>query len=489
MSSAFRPKGVSASRPYQRGNQQRDYPRDRLAVVNGFDLARGVLLATEQGTNQKLEVTVAQRENQNAPAVPLRGATERKWSGNKIDALMAEALTEGSWVILEACRGSERITKGKESILPVAARWISNVSEPRPDKCFTGIFTLRNYKGVVDNVQAWDEKAIDANDAQALKAFAAELDEVFTKFANRERPVRRGFQFRLIEELEPATEGVGGRPGRPPVLQTVNMSYPIDWLANESDDPDNLGAPPTGAQFSEYVNGYIDYVWGSEDGSVQAAFPAERLEKMRFEITTYKFYKAGDSKYNERLIVPEPEPGRPTNRLYQLGNTPTIYSFDDDPVLGKNLAVRGILQLINDSFDKKANPPQIVANNMVRQLFTNGPVGHVQSMIQSADGYRVSVHPDLDWKREQRADNTNSASAPANTAGSTELAPAAGDALVGVEDPFAGSDDAGSFLAEPVAAPAEAPAPAAEAPAPAPAEAPAEGGGRFARRRPGAGSV
>ncbi len=170
--------------------------------------------------------------------------------------------------------------------------------------------------------------------------FSQELDEVHAKFKNRERPVRLGFQFRLIEEIEPATEGVNGRPGRPPVQQVVNMSYPIDWLAGDENDPDDVGSTPTGAQFSQYVNDYVDYIWGAEDGSTQPAFPAERLEKMRFEITTYKFYKAGDAKFNDRMLVPEPEPGSYVNRLYQLGNTPTRYSFEDDYVQGKNLAVR-----------------------------------------------------------------------------------------------------------------------------------------------------
>lgn len=487
MSSAFRPKGVSASRA-RTTREIPDYPRDRLAIVDGFDLSRGVMLATEKDTNQKLEVSVLERKNSQSAASAasaVRSAAEKKWSGNKIDALMSESLTAGTWVILEGCRGSERITKGKESIQPVVARWIINVSEPRPDKCFNGVFTLRHYKGAVDNIQSWDDKAIDANDGEALKAFSQELDEVHAKFKNRERPVRRGFQFRLVEELEPATEGVGGKPGRPPVQQVVNMSYPIDWLAGEEGNAEDVGSPPTGALFSEYVNGYVDHVWGKEDGSTQPAFPPERLEKMRFEITTYNFYKAGDPKFNDRMLVSEPEPGSFPNRLYQLGTTPTRYSFDDDLVQGKNLAVRGILQLINDGFDKKSNPPQIIANYLVRQLFTNGPVGHVQSMIQSSDGHRVTVHPDLDWKREPRPDSRNSA-APSNTSGSTELNAAGGDALSGVEDPFASTDDAGSFLSD--APPAPAPEPAAPAAEAAPAEAAGEGA-RFQRRRPGAGTV
>ena len=80
MSSAFRPKGVSASRA-RTTREVRDYPRDRLAIVDGFDLARGVMLATEQETNQKLEVTIIHRENTNSSASSaVRSATEKKCS-------------------------------------------------------------------------------------------------------------------------------------------------------------------------------------------------------------------------------------------------------------------------------------------------------------------------------------------------------------------------------------------------------------------------
>lgn len=490
MSSAFRPKGVNASRGVGGRREVRDYPRDRLAIVNGYDLNRGVMLATEKDTNLKLEITIQQRQNANpAPATAARRTTEIKWSGNKIDALMAESLVEGTWVILESCRGSERISRGKESVLPVAARWVINVAEPNDDKCFTGVFTLKAYKDAIENVQRWDEKAISSEDTAALDAFAAELDDVNEKFQRRERPIRRGFQFRIVKLVEPATEGSGGRPGRPAVKQVVNLSYPIDWINSESDNPEDFGTPPTGAQFREYVNGYIDYIWGTEEGAENpqvAAFPPEELATMSFEIATYRLYRGADPKINDRMNIAQPEPGQFASRLYEMGNTPMRYSFDDVPVVGKNLAVRGICQLINNSFDKKSNPPQIIFNHMVRQLFTNGPVGHVHTMIASPDGARITVHPDLDRKRENRAENAG-ANAGAGDAGGNELSQSPTDVLSGVDTPFAEEADGGSFLGAGedafTAAAAATPAPAEDAAAtPAPAPAAEASGERFRRR-------
>lgn len=485
MSNAFRPKGVSGRPGPRQARQASDYPRDRLAVVDSYDLSRGVMIAKEMDTDLKLEVSIQERAHRPAAstvAASTRNASERKWSGNKIDALMAESLVPGSWVILESTRGNESIMRGKERILPVAARWITNVTEPRPDKCFTGIFTATAYHDEIKTIQAWDDKALDVSDEQALEQFGAELDAVHAAWQNRERPIRRGFQFRIVKLVSPATEGQDGKPGRPASYEVVDMSYPIDWVNSESDNPDDLGAPPTNEQFQSYVNGYIDHIWGSQDGSTPAKFPAEDLEQMRFEIATYRQYKAGSTQYNERMALPEKAPGRFPSPERQLVETATRYSKDDEFVVGKNWAVRGILLLINDTFDKKANPPVVVQNFMARQLFANGPRANVQSMIATSDGGRAKVIPELDRVLERREDQgpQRSAAAPA---------PAPADALTAVEDPFGAAgfmDDSEVFggdapVASPEPAPAPAPAPAASPEPAAAAPAPARGGNRPGR--------
>lgn len=477
MSNAFRPQGVPAGRGVRTSRQQTDYPRDRLAIVDGYDLARGVMLATEQDTDRKLEVSVQQRApSSGVSAAPVtRAPGEKKWSGNKIDALMAESLVPGSWVILEATRGNETQMRGKESILPVAARWIINVSEPRPDKCFTGIFTLTAYRGNVENIQAWEEKAIDAQDSDALAAFGEELDAINAAFKNRERPIRKGFQFRIVKQTAEATEGQNGRPGRPASYEVVDMSYPIDWINVESEDPENIGEPPTNELFQSYVNGYIDHIWGAEDGSTPAKFSEAELQNIRFEIATYRIFKAGDVQYNERMRIPEPTPGMFPSALHQLATTATRYSVGEDYVVGKNWAVRGILQLINDSFDKKSSPPQIVANFMARQLFANGPRANVHNMVSTSDGGRAKVIAELDRVLEKR--DAPSQSTGSGGSGASELSAPAGDQLAPAEDPFGGAGDFLGGESDPfldaAAAPAPAAAPAA-APAPAPASAPSE---------------
>ena len=480
MSSAFRPKGVAAARSVGARREVKDYPISRLCVVDGYDLNRGVMKATHKKTGQKLEVTIERRDRKPGAVV---SAADRKWNGGKIDEMMAENLTEGTWVILEGSKGTERIMRGKESVQVITARWVINVSEPREDKCFDAIITGKAYRNTFQSLQAWDEQAMSANDQDALEAFAQQLDEVHALYQERKRPVRRGFQFRMLEEVEPAEPGRNGKPDRPPTYQVVNMSYPIDFLQSDSADETDVGAPPTGQDFKNFVNQYIDHIYGSEDGKTPAAFEEERLNKMRFEIATYRNYKAGDPKYNPSMEFDEPEPGRIPSRAYVLTHTPTRFSFDDDYVQGKNWAVRGVIQLINDTYDKKTST--LTPNFMARQIFTDGVIGNVHMMIAASDGGRVKVHPDLDYVREARNTSENDASGGSSDSGLTARSD---DALVGAEDPFAqpdagslvGNGDADAFLDADAS-----PAPAAEAPAPAAADPAPASGERFARRRSG----
>ena len=487
MSSAFRPKGVAAARGVGPRREIKDYPVSRLCIVDGYDLNRGVMKATHKKTGQKLEVTIAHREYKPSTTA---SAADRKWTGGKIDEMMAESLTEGSWVLLEGSKGTERVMRGKESVLIVTARWIKNISEPREDKCFDGIITAKAYRNTYQSFQDWDEKAISANDQEALEAFAQELDGVHAKYLARERPVRRGFQFRMVEEIEPAVEGRNGKADQPPVYQAINFSYPIDFLQSESDDETDIGAPPTGADFKNFVNQYIDHIYGTEDGKTPPAFEEERLKNMRFEIATYRNYKAGDPKYNPDMEFEDPQPGRYPSRSYTLTHTPTRYSFDDEYVQGKNWAVRGVLQLINDTTDKKTRT--FVENYMARQLFTDGPIGNVHTMIAASDGGRVKVHPDLDYVREVKNTNEGESAAPSSDSG---LSQRSEDALVGSDDPFAGEGgsfvdggeadaflDAGSDAAPAAPAAEEPPAPAPAADEPSSGDSAATGAKRFQRR-------
>ncbi len=520
MSNAFRPKGVSAGRASRGGTERRNYPQDRLAVVEGYN--GNLMFARDLATGQKLEASIAPRKvTASSAAASTRGnsASDKKWSGNKIDEHMAEEVPVDSWVMLEAAVETGRTMRGKDSITQVQVRWVKNITEPREDKIMRGAITGKGYRGSMQSFQNWHDKAnrtarnadtfdraISVNDQESINEFAAMLDDSATKFAAREYPLRRGFQFRTIKMVEEPTEGTNGRPGRPGRAVPLNFSYPIDYLQDEGAQ-DGEGHLPTGDEFRGYINGYIDYIWGdygrqpNEEGYVdpaspeyrQPAIPVEDLEKCEIEIATYGFYKAGDAKYNDRLTYDEPEPGQIPSALYILTNSESRWTEEEDPVVGKNMAILGYLQLVPDSVDKKTR--QFVENRMARQLYTNGPRMHVHSFIRTSTGATLSMKDSpLDIIRAPREDATGGET-PAQTGaagvGGADLLQAAGHDVLptGGESPFGDGNDflgglegGNAFLdeAQPSAAPAAAPAPAPAATPAAPAA--KTGSSRFSGR-------
>lgn len=520
MSSAFRPRGVSLPRSYARGGGQerRSYPLDRLAEVEGYN--GNMMLARDLATDQKLQVTIQPRKttaSTAAAATRTGGASDKKWSGNRIDEHMAEEVPVGSWVMLESSLDTARSLRGKESIQEVQVRWVKNITEPREDKIMRGPITGKGYRGAMQSFQNWWDKAnrternadtfdraIAVTDQESINEFAAMLDETAVKFANKEYPLRRGFQFRVVKVVEEPTEGSGNRPGRPGRAIPLNFSVQIDYISEEG-ATNGEGHLPSGEEFKGFINDYIEYVWGDygrqpgEEGYVDPASPeyrqpaiaVEDLESCQIEIVTYGFYKAGDTKYNDRLAYEEPEPGQIPSALYTLTHSECRWTEDEDPVMGKNLAILSYLQLVPDTVDKKTRA--WVENRMVRQLYTNGPRMHVHSFVKTSTGATVTMKDSpLDIIRAPRTDAASEEGQAQNAGGASQVGGAdllqashqdalsstgAGNSPFGEDgsDGFLGEfEDSNAFVDAPAAAPAPAAAEApAAAPAPAPAEAPA----------------
>lgn len=412
---SFRPKGVTAIRATggRGGYQERDYPKDRLVRVERIDPVRKILFGVDVKDNLKIEASIYVNPDYQ-PTSSQASTTDENWQGNMIDERMAEAIEPGSLVVLGNCRGVTVQMIGRERVLPVTTRWVNHMTDLDDTKVFPGIFTIQSFRDEVRSVQHWNERSISLNDKEALTKFAEELDHLAEESENQNRPIRKGFQFRVMEMVEPAVPAGGGRPERPPVYNVINLSYPIDWLIDEDKkaaDPDYIGLPPTGEDFENMINGFMSHVWGvegSEDPDEQPMFEPEVLEKLVIEIAVYDYYKGGKLQYCPRLRIPQPDPEAEDNRvlpLYSLANTPTRYSPDEEYVKGrKNWAVQGILRLTGDSFDKKAK--EIVVLNLARELFCNGLRGNVHSMVRASDGGRVKVDPSLDRPVEHAAANS-----------------------------------------------------------------------------------
>lgn len=464
----FRPNGIASGARAVRSGQAKDYPVDRLVEITGYDLASATMYARDVSNNVNLKVKITQREVGNLAQAP----SDRKWSGNRIDQKMQDSIPVGEWVVLERCQGNQKVMEGGKSVLPVTANWVVNVGRPDPTnpKVFNALMTAKAYRGVITSVQVWEDKAIEINDRVSIEALGDKFDEVLTSFKNRESMVRHGIQFRLLKQTEEA------RGDRPPSYQVVNASNTLDWYREEDAPEDDIGHPLSKAQFVDFVNAYVDYVYGPEDESEPGLFPKEDFEKLRIEIMPYRVIKAGSVQFNPSLAISEPEAGRPPSILYQLANTPTRYSLDDPTLyVGQNWGVRGIIQLVPDQIEKVNGQLKEVKVNLVKRLFVHGVRANILGMVQTADGTRPKVHPDLDRQVEASSFNEVGVDNAGLVAASTDVLAGAGAAQMTLDGGF---DDLPPAV---VAAPPVNPEPVEAKPAP---EAPAAtGGGRFGRSR------
>lgn len=445
---AFRPKGVSAFR--NAGGEQRakkDYPLDRLVELERIDAHAGVLYAKQYGTNERLVVSISEegsrvvtkKDNKNDGK-----KSQKNWHGNKIDALMAEDLEPGAILVLTNCRGVTTKAVGKETYIEVKCRWIEHMADLTFDKVFPGIITIQvSRDNVVRSAQVWEDKMYSLEDDDAMGNLMDRFDAVEKAYEEGEYPVRLGYQLRALREVEPSKPGAGGRPDRPPTYEPIEASYPIDWFSSQEEkeqytgEGEYRGRPLNSKDVEEAIQAYMAFLWGvegSEEEEDQPKYPEEVLESLKIQVAVYRNFAGGDVEFNPALAIPDlitTSTGETfALPLYQLANTKTRFTEDDEYVSGfKNFAVRGILRLVGDVYDKKEG--KLKKYNMVRKIYANGLRANVLGMSTAADGGFVRVPDYLNAPREDLNADEN-------------VAP---QSSVPVDEDLGGSDD-GGFAAD-----------------------------------------
>lgn len=468
---SFRPSGVSIPEAMSRSNTSaRADNRDRLVVVDEYDLARGRIKVTEVDSGKKFEVYVDPAK----AAVGTASGTDDKWRGNCIDERMSSQVPVGSRMVLESATTEKWITVGGAKVGQLKANWIVNVPEAAPDKCFTGIITVNAHGHRLTNVQLWNEKAIDAQtpegEAELSKLFE-DANQIASDHAAKKRVIGLGVQFRAMVPKENDREGK-------PTYEVIDCSPPFDWVraVPAQDGQDEVpGHPLDGKTIEDELVAYMDYLYGSEgDASkgIEASaprFPADVLEKLVVEVMPYRAYQAAPRSDNMELK-------NERNPLYWMAHTRTKYNpEDEDYASGKNWAVRGIVMLTGDKKPEERGQDW-EDRNLVTRLFVNSWKGNVHKMVRSSTGGRVNPHPGMDRPEVENATPRAQAgglrSAPSQAAAPAASSPATSQPSTPslqapASDPFGGHDPfAAAFNGTGAAAPAaEVAAPVAEAPA------------------------
>lgn len=463
-------KPTSASLPFQKnlsnsnkaGFQQK--PKDRLCVVESYDLANKTIKAKQLSTGRIFEAII----DPSRPSTSNRPAADG-WNGNVIDERMAKKLEPGSIVVLEGCKVLKR--NRTTEVSQATCNWIATPPDPSAEKAFEANYSVSIYDDRIVSVQVWDKKAIDPSSdtgEEEIIKLGQEMDEVCKLHADKKYPVNLGVQFRAKVPQRDASGAVVG-------YTIVNSSPPFDWIKPERDAnnnviPDKGNHPMTSDHLNDYLLGYMDYVLGSEDQSAPDAEPG--LVKagllpagtdLLVEVMKYKAY-TGAPLSNHLAIKSEKSP------LYRLGNHATKYEIGEDKAfIGKNWVVDGIVFLTSDSAPKKRGE-DFEARNMVSRLFANGYSANLHTMVETSDGFKPQVDPGLVVVQDNQTAEARHEGAPASSGLVFSSDKVVSDAAT--SDPFGDEDDSDSngfdFGAQIASASAEAPAaPAASQESPA----------------------
>lgn len=431
---SFRPVGAALPARFKKSNDNttfRQYPRDRLVVVDKYELESGTMYATDVRTGHKLEVRISKEK----ASIPVTQAGV-KYNGNLIDERLAEVIPVGNRCRLEATKVDKKFKRGNEDVYQITANWVRSLPSQDPEKAFVGWYSVSAYDNRITGVQHVPDEwrtairpSTPEGEAQ-LQELGQEMDRLAAEYRAGKHPITLGVCFRTMVQIDEREKD--GK--KVPVYQIIDTTPPFDWEAAEYDGDRNVikeGSPVTSRFMEDNLEGYLDYVYGSQDQSKEDAFPGLRaagiLKEGQEPIVEIEVYRSlATSRLSDRLSI--------TNQrspLYSLANVMTKYSLTDPHgYVGKNWMVEGIVVLTEDK-RPESKGGEWVERNLVTDLMVNGPRANFHLVYHAADGGIVEIHPGLDRVLEQRAEDKKENTAAATT---SQAAPALSAAEVNLDE-------------------------------------------------------
>lgn len=381
-------------------NNERRQVSDRLVEVLEYNLDQAIMIAKSDDGRvlhvhidpesiKRNEESIAKKRKEG------RIANQISFMGHLINDQMVDHIPAGKQhkAILERSEVVRSTKQGDETVLIVRANRIINVTNPEREKTREGLFTVSAFGGRISFVQEWPENllAIDVEDADKIDELVQRIDKAFSNFGAQieGKPVVMpsvGIQLRVIvpnDTTNAPQEETQYANATPAKYLVVDTSACVDWIPGKKDEEGNVvvkGHPLDSDAFEAFVSGYIEYA--------ENRFPNVDF---KIEVVPYDNYPAG--KMSPYLVLKDSQ----ADPVTQLATTHTRLSQDDDSkTMGKNWAVRGIIQLTSDAEVKVSRTQlEIIPRNYVSRLHANNVKGHVHSWIKSSDGEKCAPHPML----------------------------------------------------------------------------------------------
>ena len=421
---------VSSGKSFSQGERKSYPPRDIMGKVLKFDTSdtgEGVVYIVEDNPNSptyrfyKMKVRKAQFDYR------LQKLKEKEANGFKrsdsedafdvfiINKQMANVIKD-KWIVGENA-GFEKggksipvdpeflenpILKDKSRIpekpifMAMEINAVSFLKEYNKRKVFYAILTASSYNGMVNNVQAWDEKSsavkLQVND-KGEGTFTPETEEMlnrFTEVANKNSGAYLGFQIRVLlkDTIKWGTEQDGYR-----VVQ-LSLPYISKEVPKDYDDQD--GKAPynrrfTGDDVFDVIADYLEYLPESPAGKKYLKEGQDPLEVFNLELAIFRSYLVSNKTRGFAFNV-ENKGGFISPQIRMCSYSSFCEEGDETMYVGRNLAVQGILKL---SKDKENEEGEKVSVDLVNGIYVNGFSNNVHNLVLASDGKRCLIDDKL----------------------------------------------------------------------------------------------
>lgn len=416
---AFRA-GIKAPKQFQGQDGKRATSvYDRLVTVTGYDTNKGYVYAKDENGKEYEAFVNPETVRKVNEAVAKKGTdiSEVNWMGHSIDDKMEKMNPIGTKIILRQAKFMQNDSTRKMIVTEIDR--VVGVPAPEADKTFQGLFTMsyRTSEGKerISRVQSWkivtvddNPVGIDINDEKGLADLRLKIDKARENVGQKigkygvVEPTF-GVQFRALMKTDRKYE-FATDPNKTEIYEAVDFSIPFDWIPGPDDENGkeikSEAHVLTGEEMMGLAEMYVQHV------SNHPSFK-DHIADMRVEVVPYLVYPA--SKNDDLLLTrgdPEKDKNADKNPLYQLSHRQSFLDMaHEDYIIGKNAAVKGIIQLSSNKLDKVDGRPVEIPNYWVSRIHVNNTKGHVHSFIRTSDGYKVEPNAALTLVRKDQPEN------------------------------------------------------------------------------------
>lgn len=403
--------------------QQNSY--DRLVTVVSYNTETKKLYCEDSVRKYEVYVNPVEVIKGDKTAEQMGVDRSKTWMGHSIDKSMEKHYPVGSKLILQRSKVMKK--DNGQGFAVTEVQRVIGVPNPEPDKTFNGIFTVNsrtdeNRLQRVSRVQHWNTYGIDVYDEEAIKSLYDKMSEASMNNGKKMGDYtvtlpNVGIQFRALlktDAVNPYLESDAAEAHKngvknfdPCVYEIIDTSVPFDWIPGPLDESGkeirSQAHPVSGDEMLDFIKQYIDYI------ATQDEF-AEAYKKglIKIEVCAFDSYPASN---NKQLQLTWGDPRRDQtaewNPLYQLSHKKSYVDMAQSvQLVGKNYAVKGIIQLSPNKLEKIAGKPTEIPSYWVNNLHVNHTKGHVHALVKSANGARTVPNDKIKLIQEVRNENT-----------------------------------------------------------------------------------